>query len=235
MGKIIIAKLCTVLIFMLLLSSIFASPNNPPLNQVMLQLQAEKWAVASTAKVIVNVNASLANADLANIHAQIMQNLQKVAPKADWHITHFNRSQGQSGLEQLNITAQTRLPENALANLRQQAEKVSKPGEKYTIVNILFTPSLQEIQTVEQQLRAQLYTQAYQEMQRLNKTFSDQHFVLHNISFVNAPATPAMPMMNTLVMQKGNGGATPLSVSDKVILNATVVFAASMQSEKISQ
>ena len=201
--------------------------NRAPLDKVSMQLSAEQWASTDTALVTVTVDASLGSSDLATIHDQVTQNLTKLSPNVQWHVTQFDRSQGQSGLEQVTIKAQARIPDTNLANIRTQAKAISKPGEKYDISDIAYVPSLAEIEKVKQGLREKIYNSAKAELARLNQVYPQQNFKLYRIRFMYG-ATPQSPQPRTMVMavSKMDASAASLPVSNKVIMTAKVVFAA---------
>ncbi len=191
--------------------------------KVSLQLSAEKWATTKSAKVIVGINATLNDTQLTSIHSDILQKLKKIVPNADWHITEFNRNKNQSGLEQLMAAATARVPENELSNLRKNAKAVSKPGESYTIRTIEYSPSLKEIETVEANLRNEIYQEAKQELTRLNKVYPEEHFFLQDINF-NGNLIVPKPQPASMMFAKVATSAA-MSVSQKITLNAVVTLA----------
>jgi len=201
--------------------------NNPVLNKVSFQTSAEQWVTTTTAEVDVNVDATMNEDQLAKAHDDILQKLNKLA-SADWHITQFNRSANDSGLEQLQVQAQTRLSESALSGLRDAAKSLSKPGETFTIQDIVFEPTLAETEAARTQLRLQVYQQVQNQLVQLNKIFSTQHYVVHDINFneniTPQPAPRAMVMMAAGNNANANGSATPVAVANKIILNADVTL-----------
>lgn len=221
----------------LALSLSILSPNamamqdvSPLLDTVSFQLSAEQWATSTTAKVVVGINATLSDAQLGAMHNTIMGNLSKIAANVDWHITQFQRSKNQSGLEQLYAEAEARIPENALTSLRQNADSISKPGETYTINAIDYAPSAAEIEKVRAELRSQIYDKVEAELVRLNKVYSDEKFHLHSIDFTAATPVP-VPMMRTMLVAESNAAPAPaMAVSNKVMVDADVVLASTYTS-----
>src|SRR5262245_12903757 len=108
-------------------------------NKITLQLQAEQWVTTKTALVNVGVNAAVTDQGIDKVQTDVMQKLNQLSDKGEWHILTFNRQLDSSGLESIQITAQARLPQSELANLRNKAKSISKPGETFTIDNIQFT------------------------------------------------------------------------------------------------
>lgn len=218
---------------------------------VELQLQTEQWVNTNTALVTISADATL---DKGNNFAQTRtQLLQKFTDLSDssvtWNITVFNISQSDSGLEQMHVEAQARLPEGKLANLRTKTKDLSKPGLTLRLASIDFSPSLNEMETVKSNLRMTIYTEAKNEVVRINKVYPEQKYVLSSISF--QPITPSLPIplaINTMAMthgamgdggnmrggNSGGGGSNTaestavLAVSTKLQMNATVELASSV-------
>ena len=196
-------------------------------NKVNLQLTAEDWASTKTAKVLVSINAAGNTARLTTLHDSMMQKLSNLSNSNSWHITTFQRSQDKSGLERVYATAETRLSEKSLKTLQTKIKKISRPGETYKVASIMFQPSLQETQQTITKLHNKLYEIANTELAQLNKSYSKQHYYLHNLKFTSTiPPVPTNTMMMAKFAGNGDGGtAAPLTVSNKVILHADVIFA----------
>lgn len=195
-------------------------------NKIILQLQAQQWITTKTAIVNVGVNASVTDHGIENIQASTLQKLNQLSDKGEWHIVNFTRQEDKSGLENVRIAAQARLPQSELANLRSKAKSLSKPGETYTIDGVQFTPSDEEIQSANTSLRNNIYQQARVEIDAINKVYPEQHYYLHNVDFTNR----IMPMRaeeNTLMMAKMNAApaAAPMAVGNKAYLQAVVEIA----------
>jgi len=206
----------------------YAAPYKPVLNEVLYQTSAEQWVKTATAEVTVEINASLTASQLAELRASILEKLNKLA-KSDWHITQFNSTANQSGLEQLQIFAQTRLAESALGNLRDAAKSISKPGETFTLASINFVPTLAENEAVRTQLRHLIYQRIQAELTQLNKTYPSQQYAVHRIEFTeNSLPQPARgPQMMAMAMNKtAVAEAAPLTVANKIVLTARADLAA---------
>jgi len=220
-------KTLFVLPLMLLPLTVFAFPKPPVLNQVQYQLTAEKWASTNTAKVIVSIDATLTQKGLANMNQNIMTNLKKIVADADWHITAFNRRKTQSDLETLRVLAEARVPEKQLSDLRAKAKNASRPGSTYRIADIQFTPSPADIQKTRVALRQEVYEQVKAELARLNAVYPGEKFQVNSINFTSL--TMPRTMMHRSNMMLLAKAALPMSVSAKVVQNATVVFAAPLK------
>lgn len=204
-------------------------PPQPVINQINLQLSTEQWVTTQNADVIVGVDATLNQSQLAQAHADILQKLNKLASTAEWHITQFDREQDKSGLEQLTVTAQARLPESALADIRDQAKAITIPGETFTVESIAFNPSTAELEAVRAQMRNDIYKKVQDELTQINKMYTDQKYSVHEIDFTEQSVQP-QPMIR-MAMMAGNAEAAPaaapppLTVANKLILTADVTLA----------
>lgn len=215
---------------MLVSSVVNATPKgHMPLDRIVFQVADEAWVSTKSAEVIASVNATLDKAGLAKVRQQMLDNLQHIA-KAQWHITSFNRSQDSSGLERISVMAQARVPEQQLGHVRQQANKVSRPGATYRVIDIQFTPTLEEVQQTRSTLREDLYRKVNAEVERLNKVFPEQNYSVHNINFTGMVFGRSREGGNQAYRMKAMAmqaqAAPALSVSNKVTEQARVVIAA---------
>ncbi len=200
----------------------------PILHQITFTMTSEQWVTTQNADVFVSVDATLDQSQLASAHNDILQKLNKLA-KTDWHITQFNRSQNSSGLEQLSVVAQARLPETDLSKIRDDAKNLTHPGETFTVLNIAFTPSTAELEAVRAQLRNDLYNKIQNELNTINKIYANQKYVVHQIDFSESGSPQPVPMMKMMVA--GNAAAeavpsaAPLTVANKLVMTASVTLA----------
>jgi hypothetical protein len=197
----------------------------PVLNQVMYQTSAEAWVSTQTAEVVISVNATLNENQLSKAHSDILNKLNTIA-KADWHITQFNRTPNDSGLEQLLILAQTRLPETALSDLREQAKKLSQPGETFKIESIAYDPVLAETEAVRKQLRDEIYQKVQNEIIGLNKLYATQHYVVHAINFMEnvSPGPMMRPKAMMMAVENAPPPAPSMIVANKMVVTANVIL-----------
>lgn len=223
----------------LLLISFFVSLNawadnsfEPLLNTVTLELNAEQWVTTQTALVSVGVNATVTGGGLEKIQSTVLSKLNQIS-KGEWHIISFNRSLSQSGLEQVQISAQARLPSSDLGGLRDKAKAMTKPGETYTLDNVEFIPSENELRAANTSLRNVIYQQAKNEIDALNKVNPEQHYYIHNIDFVGrvTPPTPQPMMYKVGGVGSMASNAANISVGNKLFITATVVLASAPSPE----
>jgi predicted secreted protein len=215
--------LCT-----LLSSSIWADIQLAPLlNKISLQLQAEQWVTTKTALVTVGINAAVADKGIDKIQAEVMQKLNQLSNKSPWHVLSFNRQLDSSGLENIQISAESRLPQTELAGLRNKAKAISKPGENFTIDNIQFTPSDEELKRANIDLRHNLYQQVKEELDAINKMYPEQKYYIHQINFNSGTPIEPMPLANNNLMMAKTAveRTTPLSIGNKMQIQATVIIA----------
>lgn len=207
-----------------------ATPLPPPdlvLDKITFQTSAKQWVSTQSALLNVAIDATLTNADLVKARADIMMNLNKIA-KGDWHLLSFDRSQDSSGLEKVNVQAQVRVNQSLLTDIYQNAKSVSKPGAQYTLTNIDFKPSLDEVQTVRAAVRKQLYEQVNAELARINNVYANQNYSVSSIVLIDGdnpqpPVAYQAKTMNALMVQ--GAVAAPLSVSNELVLTAVVEVA----------
>src|SRR5579862_2988355 len=197
------------------------------LNKVTLQLHSEQWVTTKTALVNVLVNAAVTNQGIDKIQNDIMQKLNQIARSTDWRLVSFDRQLDKSGLESIQISAQARLAQTDLANLRDKAKSLSAPGMTFTIDTIQFTPSEDELRTANINLRNQIYQQVKAETDALNRMYTDQKYYVHQINFISSPVM--MPMAMQYGAKAVGTNSSSLSVGNKQELQATVVLASMSQ------
>lgn len=207
-----------------------ASPY-PRLNTIQVQLQDEQWVSTETALVTISIDANLNQTGLDKLQAEVMTTLQGMA-KVKWRITRYNRSQDQSGLERVHMQAQARLSESQLNTLRTQAKAKTKPGLKYRVHGIDYSPSQAEMNAVRDQQHQILYKRAKSELDSINKIYSPQKFYLHQITFagevppvsMNDARQYKMAAMPQAAMGSAGaiGGSTQFSKKLTAIANITL-------------
>lgn len=202
----------------------------PKLNTISYQISAEKWVNTDTAKVTVVIDATLNQQGMQNLQSNMVQYLNKLVA-ADWRVTDFSRNQSQSDLETVSVTAQAWVPTGQLADVRAKALSMSKPGMKYTVSDINYQPTPDEIQQAQAQLRGELYGKIQSELAVVNNTYKDANFYVNNITFMTGDMPAPMPMMKAQgaaqVMMAANAAPNP-SISQKIVMNATVTLAATI-------
>ncbi|MBV9574994.1 MAG: hypothetical protein JO149_00025 [Gammaproteobacteria bacterium] len=218
-------KIAWFIFAVLFFNSAWAEVNlEPLLDKITLSLQSEQWVTTKTALVDVGVNAAVTDQGIEKVQATVLDKLNALA-KGEWHIVSFNRQLDKSGLESVQINAQARLAQGELANLRAKAKTISKPGETYTIDNVQFTPSEEELRQANMALRNQVYQQAKAEVDALNKMYPEQKYYVHQVDFLMISPMRAAPMAEMNMMAKMAAAPVPLAVGNKVVIQANVVIA----------
>lgn len=204
----------------------------PLLDKVIFQISAKQWVTTETALLRVEINATLNNADLVQARKDIMDKLNVIA-KGTWHLTQFDRSQDNSGLEKLRVEAEIRLPQDQLTNIYGDAKKVSKPGANYQIMNVEFKPDLADIQAVKAKLREQLYQQVNAEITRINTVYPEQHYSLSQVIIsdgeVSTPMPQALSMRKMNVAMEAAVSPMSLALSNELTMTAMAEVASNRQ------
>ncbi len=202
----------------------------PALNIVHYQTSVEQWVTTKTALVTVGVDASLNQGGMDNLQQQVNESLKELASNVTWQMTDYERNQDSSGLERVHIEEQARLTSDQLTNLRSQTDKLSKPGIKYSIIDIQFTPSLAEIQTAQDNLRSQLYTKVKQEIELVDKTY-DQEFYVHDLEFYPGDMPVPMPAQNdnNYKMMAVAAPQPQATMSQRLVMSVDVRLAATIK------
>lgn len=198
----------------------------PPLSKVQLQFSDQQWVSTKTAKVVINVSAALESSGLLELQQKVDQDLHSLND-ADWHVTSFSRSQDSSGLERAVLQAEARLPEGDVASLREKVEALSKPGQKFTVLSIDYSPSFAELNDAKDQLRMKLYKRALEEVKVLNKLYAPQEYSLYDFTMYNRAMPTMRKTVNAManVMMDASQSGSTMEVSQQLEASANVVFA----------
>ena len=213
-----------------------------PDDAVSFDLSAEDWVNTKAAHVTLNVEAAVNATNAGTMRADMTKAINDAA-KADWRLVGFNRSQDQTGLERWSVSFEARLPEAALNGLRDSVKKASKAGMQITVAGIDFSPSREEMETARTALRTRIFKEANEQLTALNASLPGRAFRISQITFeTDFPAPIQMfhgrRMMDEAVMTKAAAPPEPemeqtQDVSQKLILNAHVVFSAQPLAGKI--
>lgn len=213
-----------------------AADPSPVDDRIVMNLVAEDWVKTETARVVIDVEASVSGAMAGNARAEMMDAVNDVS-KADWRLTNFSRSQDQTGMERWSASFEARLPENKLGGLADAAKKNSKAGMQLSVDTIDFSPTLAEVQAGYSSLREQLYKNAKDQLTTLTSALPDRGYRIALIDFTDGvddndgmEKAAAPRMMRVMAMAGGNGAAdssaAPMEKAQKIVQTAHVVFAA---------
>lgn len=202
------------------------------LDKVSFQISAKRWVDTQTVMLSVGINATLDSLDLVKARASMMTKLSKIV-SGDWHMVQFDRYQDNSGMQKLDAMAQVRVNQSQLNRVYDTVKEISRAGETFTVASIEFKPGLEEIQKTKAELRQQLNKEVQQELAVLNRTFTEQHFTLSALDYLD-DVGPG-PLQNRPLMLASNGGSrdaaassAPITVSNELKMTA-VVEAASVR------
>ena len=212
------------LVSAMLLSPAFADNENVlTLDKVSFELSAKRWVSSDTAQLTVAINASLNALDLLKVRTDMLAKLGKIVA-GDWHITRFERYQDSSGLEKLDVLAQIRVKQSALNHVYDAVKSLSKAGETYSVSGIEFKPGLEETEEAKGSLRQELNKKILAELAQLNQGFSEQHFTISAVTYLEAPLEPSPSRNPTMLAVSSDraGSQAPLKVSNELIMTAVV-------------
>jgi predicted secreted protein len=235
------------LISMTLLSTIAHAEEMPrPDDRVIFDVSAEDWVMTKTVHVTITVDAAVSDKNSGTMRGDMVKAVNDLA-KGDWRLTSFNRSSDKTGLENWSVTFESRLPEALLNGLSDNTKKFSKPGMQLSIGDIDFTPSLEEMEAARGTLRTQIYKTANEQLTALNTAMPGRNYRIAMVNFAtntDEPGPVPMPRVvrgqaNMMMMATAAPAAAPapapMERSEKITMNARVVFAALPDSKPTAQ
>lgn len=228
-------SICLVLGLLFCLTSVSAGDGakvkRARLNTVALTLSDKLWVKTDTARLSVSINATLNNKNLVSMRQSLMKKLNQIAP-GDWHITRFDRSQDNSGLAKLYVEAFSRNSQSKLDTVFAKAKLLTKPGERFTVTGIDFSPSDSELDKAKATLREKIYQKVSAELSVLNKQYPKQQFTIHRVMFNDAldqmPQTPGPNRFQALALTR-KVAAPAVVTSYEASISALVILAATRQ------
>lgn len=211
-----------------------AAEESRPDDRVILDLATEGWINTKTARVTIGVEAAMSGNAAGTMRDAMVKAVNELA-KSDWRLTSMNRSQDQTGMERWSAVYEARLPETDLNGLNDKVKKASKAGMQLMVHHVDFTPTLEETQATQNQLRVQLYKMANEQLTAINTALPNRGYRIAVIDFVGGDASGPRPYMakNARVMTMAaqadsfaEAGSAPMERSEKLTLRARVVLAA---------
>lgn len=198
-----------------------------PMDQIVLQLAAEKRVVTTTALVTASVDATIGS-DGPRSGDEAAALLDGLVEGVEWQVMRFDRSRDSSDLERWRITAEARVPEAQLAGIYDRARSISRPGTQVRIGNVDFSPTLEARQETLAELRAEIYRRAAAEADAVSAVWPDRSFRVHRIDFGSTETMPQpRPMMARMAAEAApaTAVATDVGVAERMRLDAVVVIA----------
>lgn len=93
-----------------------AAEDVKPDDRVIFDVAAEDWVTTKTARVVVNVEASVSGATAGSTRSAMNKALEDLI-KTDWRLISFNRNQDQTGMERWSAAFESRVAENLLSGI----------------------------------------------------------------------------------------------------------------------
>ena len=210
--------------------------NLQPIQDIIaFTLKAEHTIVNTTIKITASISGMI-NPDLTEeTLRENIRDMMKSFVDGTWHISGTTRSKHTSGMEQINLTATTRVSEKEYYDLDDRAKNVSEKGLAIARVDVDTMPSAELIEQAESKLRIELLAKVIAEQTLINKAL-DRPFRIGNISFdmettnySNSNArmaslnSAAASPYNMAAYYNGNGGSgEPLGNAVKLVKTAYV-------------
>ncbi len=181
---------------------------------ITLTLSHEQWVMAETARVVVNVSSIGKEEEMAGIRLEVLKTLERLA-QTEWHITSYQRSRDQTGLTRFNLVAEGRVPEKGLNNLYQRAEELSRAGLQLRVMEIDYSPTVEEMENAMAEARRRIYERAFFEAENASKILRTKCRVLE-VNFLGEETTPVRKAMEAYP------AAGPIKRADRVVVRAIV-------------
>jgi hypothetical protein len=193
----------------MLLCPLVASAANADIRDsvVSLKLHTQGWVQADSVKLTVGVELTEQADQTQAVSADIFNKLKHIAA-GTWHIRDYHRGQSASGLATISAKAEIRLPAVAVTKATQVLKTISKPGESFKLLASDYSPSALLLEKERARLRAVIYQQAQDEINALNKQYSQQHYQLASINFNAAVSNMGDNAFYSRSMNKGSFLAT---------------------------
>lgn len=194
------------------------------IDEVKLPLSEEVWVESETARAIVTVEASADPAKSGALRGEVLALLRKLLPEEggfQWRITSANLWRDPSGFERWQLQAEIRTAQSRLPGLQERAEKLSKPGLRFSLA-IDWSPSLAEVESAKAKARKTLYARAVEEAARLNRALGERRYQVGDIEF-RAPSAPH-PEARVAKMEAVAAEEATLPRADRLVLQAFVVL-----------
>jgi len=147
------------------------------LSRVSFSLETEVWIKAKTVRVVVGISMLGKESELLNMKGEALKELEKVL-ETEWKITGYRRQKDSSGLIRLNLRVETRIKENRLAGIFGKIKELSREGMQFRIVNLDFSPSVEEIEKAKSRGRAKIYGMVLNEAKSISKIYGKEFNII---------------------------------------------------------
>jgi len=229
--RLIKCLVATVLVMGMQISYADGLPSQQNLNKIIFQTAVEGWVPIWTARVSVEYRASVNEEQLSKLHDNLMPQLSKIISVGKWNVVNFERTNGDSGLENVRVVAITRVPFSELTNLKEKAQAISVPGQTFNLMSVEYFPTLADKEKARQALRDQIYGLARAEAERVNKILPSKEYFVYEVEFEPFLNTPTFET-NTMMVKRDVQPQT--SVSELLTVIAKVTLAAPTDADNTS-
>lgn len=193
---------------------------------INMVLKEEMWLKSTDAGVHVGINVLGTNQTIDSVRGSLVKSLNGLA-KSDWHLTNITSSRDSSDLMRYQITAYARVPESAVQAIYKGINQINKPGTKYNVSSVDFSPSEMSIENAKSELRKSLYTRAISELKQVKESFSNQSYQLGAIRFTPHAYPIARAQKQFMAMAPADAqveSSPSLATSQKLSMTAMVEF-----------
>jgi hypothetical protein len=164
-------------------------------DSIRFMLSAEEVVVNTTVKIVATVAVDVPP-DMTEqmLRDSIRDVMQKFISSANWQLSGMTRTSTAGGMEQVSLTASTRVPEAENYKLDQRRQAASQVGLRITAASTDIAPTLQQIDETQSKLRQQLLKRALAELAMINATVQGS-YRLGKVDFdpMMTPSTSNMP------------------------------------------
>lgn len=143
-----------------------------PWDEVQCEIRAERDIVSDTVRVVVQASLTLAGQDSAKVRATLSDVLTSVLD-GKWQFSSIDRDEDKSGMEQVVTVASARVKEHLTGGLVERLTKVSKPGLRLSLRDIITRPPRSDIDKARVDARRDIYEAAQREAELLNQVYAN--------------------------------------------------------------
>ena len=210
-------------------SSIYACPKADHAGTTTLHYQtsAERMVQADSARVLVDLDATVKSDDLATIKANAEKNLEKLIPDSQWQVVSYEQQKTRSGMVHAKMVFKARLGDEGVARLTRNLGSLNSSGTQYKIAGISYSPQLKDIEHAKKQLRSTILADINNQVEEINKN-TGSHYKLKSVHFDTDGETMAVQPAVLAVKQQNNAravNARALKVSQQLTMGADVTLA----------
>ena len=194
---------------------------------IQFAIFAEEMVTNTTVTIVANVVALITPEMTEPLLKESIRDLMQRFIKSDWRFSHMSRNSHAAGMEQVNLTATARVPEEENYALDRRRKEASREG--LTIYSHTTDTSLasSQIDETHSKLRLAILRKAKQELVAINKAL-DETYRLGRVSFERLDPNEADPSRRRVLAAKTPYGSGFNNADDdvgntvKVVMRATV-------------